>query len=622
MKPIKSLEIKHFKFFTDNEPIAIDGKHLLVYGENGSGKSSIYWALYTLLEACSKSEESINKYFTKGIDESLVNIYRDEDNVKDSFIKLELNNGTTYSLGFDDFSLHGRTNPPKTQRASDFMNYRFIYKISDCRHKDEIDLFPLFEKEVFPYIKTRASFQLIHELKESNDFNEIWDDLKKGPTKIAVFDGPSHIPTPTPTTVSDTERVQKDFQEKISAFLKEINSFLLEINTQGNRILQENLEYENIRFELKIPQSFNYNSGDKIHQSPKISLTIPEYNGVPIAKPQSFLNEAKLTAIGIAIRFAVLAQRADYAKGADFQLLVIDDLLISLDMSNRRKVLDMLLNNYAETYQLFILTHDRAFFEKTKRQIKASGNSSEWIELEIYEDDRNIPIKPFIKKSESFKENATKHYFNFEFPAAANSLRKACEELLDQLLPEHYKISDSGERIWQLDNLLAKAQTYYKTFPVDYKAVTEIREHLKLLLNPLSHNDLSSQIYKNELNDIFASYQKLENFKLINEVKLLDAGEKLIFSLKNPKADIFDFEIILTEELKYTNVGFETPQIKYCHFKCFYSVNGKKVPKPIEGNELEKFYKNLCKKTENQELDIWRAFSTLKGVKLKELINP
>ncbi|PIZ11365.1 MAG: hypothetical protein COY55_04835, partial [Flavobacteriaceae bacterium CG_4_10_14_0_8_um_filter_31_99] len=75
MKRIKEVHINNFKFFPATEPIKIDGKNILLYGENGSGKSSFYWALYTLLESSQKSDAAqIQKYFNKLNPQSLVNI--------------------------------------------------------------------------------------------------------------------------------------------------------------------------------------------------------------------------------------------------------------------------------------------------------------------------------------------------------------------------------------------------------------------------------------------------------------------------------------------------------------------------------------------------------------------
>ena len=58
---LHELHINNFKFFPKQDPnsplLKIDGKNLLIYGENGSGKSTIYWALYTLLESAFKKNE-------------------------------------------------------------------------------------------------------------------------------------------------------------------------------------------------------------------------------------------------------------------------------------------------------------------------------------------------------------------------------------------------------------------------------------------------------------------------------------------------------------------------------------------------------------------------------------
>jgi len=101
MKNIKSIHIKNFKFFADNEPIEINQKHLLLYGENGSGKSSIYWALHALLESANKNAPTeIQKYFDTTKDESLVNIYASDNS--NSFVELVMQDDTKYKISFTD----------------------------------------------------------------------------------------------------------------------------------------------------------------------------------------------------------------------------------------------------------------------------------------------------------------------------------------------------------------------------------------------------------------------------------------------------------------------------------------------------------------------------------------
>ena len=77
---LHELHINNFKFYQKQDPnsplLKIDGKNLLVYGENGSGKSTIYWSIYTLLESAFKINEfDVEKYFVKGTEFGLVNIH-------------------------------------------------------------------------------------------------------------------------------------------------------------------------------------------------------------------------------------------------------------------------------------------------------------------------------------------------------------------------------------------------------------------------------------------------------------------------------------------------------------------------------------------------------------------
>ena len=67
-------------------------------------------------------------------------------------------------------------------------------------------------------------------------------------------------------------------------------------------------------------------------------LTIPHI--IVSKKPQTYFNEAKLTAIALSIRFALL----DTTMASNGRFLALDDMLISLDMSNRMKVVNYLLD--------------------------------------------------------------------------------------------------------------------------------------------------------------------------------------------------------------------------------------------------------------------------------------
>ena len=119
--------------------------------------------------------------------------------------------------------------------------------------------------------------------------------------------------------------------------------------------------------------------------APEIELLVilPDLHGAAseIKRPQSYLNEARLSAIAIAIRLAILKER--YIERAP-RIMVLDDLLLSLDLGNRSSLLKVLLKKYAPLYQLIILTHDRVFFDCVLNHL-SDEEQKKWCILEMYE---------------------------------------------------------------------------------------------------------------------------------------------------------------------------------------------------------------------------------------------
>ena len=66
---IKTLEINNYKAFYGEQKINVGSKNLFIYGENGSGKSSLYYALKDFFQS---SIENINL-------NELENIFIDEN---------------------------------------------------------------------------------------------------------------------------------------------------------------------------------------------------------------------------------------------------------------------------------------------------------------------------------------------------------------------------------------------------------------------------------------------------------------------------------------------------------------------------------------------------------------
>src|SRR5580693_2908146 len=162
MNRIDTIQISNFKFFQNQAPIKLGGNHLLLYGENGSGKSSIYWALYTLFEASIKgSDDEIKKYFSKiiRIEDSLINIHATEitpgADDYNSFIEIMTNDNVpvSYKISKTSLGIRGNTNAQYINYASDYINYRMLLSFSAFRHSDQIDLFEVFIESVLKYVQ-------------------------------------------------------------------------------------------------------------------------------------------------------------------------------------------------------------------------------------------------------------------------------------------------------------------------------------------------------------------------------------------------------------------------------------------------------------------------------------
>ncbi|MCC6721836.1 MAG: AAA family ATPase [Bacteroidia bacterium] len=188
---LHELHINNFKFFSKQDPSSplhkIDGKNLLVYGENGSGKSTIYWSIYTLLESAFKTENvEVSKYFEKGGKHGLVNIQSPKNHK--AHIKAVLRgNGvpdTEYYVDGETSTIEdvcSNSAVRESGKASDFINYRVIFRLHNLKHSKENNLFGWFEDEIFPYI-------LIASINSTKSVGDVLKVLKRGPAKVKAFD--------------------------------------------------------------------------------------------------------------------------------------------------------------------------------------------------------------------------------------------------------------------------------------------------------------------------------------------------------------------------------------------------------------------------------------------------
>jgi AAA15 family ATPase/GTPase len=166
MYKIKELRIKNFKAFQEEQVFNFtkQGKNLLVYGNNGSGKSSLFWALYTLFQSSTKEDADVEKYFENYLEsnttshQSLKNIFMEE--AEDAFIKLiAINTETefeqTFTISKNTINTNNDDDNTLIQElniASDFINYKLLHNFYNGSHKTALNIWPVFERDIFPLL--------------------------------------------------------------------------------------------------------------------------------------------------------------------------------------------------------------------------------------------------------------------------------------------------------------------------------------------------------------------------------------------------------------------------------------------------------------------------------------
>ena len=379
---ITEFEIKNFKAFYGTYRIDLhkSGKNLLVYGENGSGKSSLYFALKLFLESgdnpSHKFENDQNIFITDA-----------------GYIKLCL-----------------RANQWSKQET-----YKWSESVRET--KDELIIEASKAKGFLDYKSLLETHYIHPENNPVNVFNLLVETLLANTvntlTNRTLVDDWADIQPPFPrrnakSQIATLESLIEHFNTDLANRLDELRPKASEILSKFENNVALNFDFPGVR----------YNRENRTLDNQEILLTV-EFFDKDIPRYHRFLNEARLSAIAIAIYLSsILIQPASRLK-----ILALDDVLIGLDMSNRLPVLDI-LDEYFPDYQIFLTTYDKAWYEIAKQRTP----DAEWEYAEFYSkktDEYEIPIhvqdKPYLEK------NAKVYFTANDYKASVIYLRTAFE---------------------------------------------------------------------------------------------------------------------------------------------------------------------------------------------------
>jgi len=462
------IAITNFKAFREFQ-LKLEGRHLLVYGANGAGKSSLYWAIYTFLQSARKPKNGIAKYFDPANPQNLLNLHEQKaaqpttGEIALTLRDTATRNDTTYRISQAD---HGTFNQPailKGDLASDFITYRFFFGFSHFRNSEKFDLWPLFEKEILPFCVSTGGQVPI----------DLWQRIESGNPN------PYNQPGIAGTNAYDT------FKNHTQQFANTLPGIVDSISAEAQKFYDTHFATDDpAKVTLKLavttpPSATGSNQHDFRFTLPVIEFGV-QLDGITVTKPQSFLNEAKLTQLALSVRFAASLVNL---HESDLKLLVLDDLLVSLDMSNRMKVVDILLSDTFANYQKIILTHELGFFREFRRRI--GGHHADWQFVRLQ---GNAAQNIEARNEKGDLEKAEDYLNGHDIEEAAMFLRKAAEDTAKRYREwAEGKALPSGQFFSLTENLRAARNKLLEGIPATlYNNVLKSTpvEHRGLLLSP------------------------------------------------------------------------------------------------------------------------------------------
>ncbi len=150
------------------------------------------------------------------------------------------------------------------------------------------------------------------------------------------------------------------FRKFLDVQKQAMQSFLLTYSTRIDQIYQflnPGERVENIRL---VP----IEKGDDL-----VGLTI-EYDFLhakAVSPPQKYLSESHLNCLGIAV---FLASVEAFNKKNKF--IMLDDVISSFDTDHRKRFSDLIVEEF-DKYQVFLFTHEQAWFDIVKNRVKSKG---------------------------------------------------------------------------------------------------------------------------------------------------------------------------------------------------------------------------------------------------------
>jgi energy-coupling factor transporter ATP-binding protein EcfA2 len=560
MKRITKLEISNFRAFFDNYEIELNkGENLLIYGENGSGKSSLFKSINNFLSSSQNPAFNYVKHHNKDTQEGILSFTFHDYNPAINTITSPY--GEVISFGSNVVTTDTEQFIKTADLTKGFLDYKGLLAIYNHDEAQpnlfELIILNLFKNFIPTHLgATEAIGKIFKQLfkKITEAYNRNTYDYRDGIPEMATF--------------------ENLLRQVLHEVFLQLNAFLIKYFKLNMRVWYSLTPLSATGYWRDIPKEL------------KLEVKL---NGVIIRHQSDFLNEARLSALAICLYLAVIKRNQ---QPIDFKILFLDDVFIGLDLTNRLPILDIIKNEFSD-YQVFISTYDRHLYELANRKFETE-TPGRWKSVELYvgKDSINNELvdRPILVVGQSHFEKGSQYLHDRQkpdYPAAANYFRKSLEEIIQEYFPKWETIDPEITQLpdYKLGTLIYRAKRFLDKSGNSSNSLNQIITLLSSILHPLSHHEITSPVYRGELVII-------ENLipKLITELKALDIRSnfkcsvlegrnkiKIRFVIDAATGHYSIYELRITEPLvlKFNAAGAPTILDVHCFAeKCWGENNG------------------------------------------------
>jgi hypothetical protein len=422
---LKGIVIRNYRAFRGPfELILPGGENALIYGENGAGKSSLFYTIRDFFEAPHRQFRAR----TSPEDEGVLRALSIADNqhrpkVGEPNIELSFEHGAyVWSAGLESDGKRSELATPwnavitAADKVKGFLDYRALLRVHYPAGEpgQRIDIYSLLINELLPhytYSQPGSWFDPVARQWRAGErsFGQGWTDLRR---RFAERLGHN--------LYEEFKPAKKGFDEALKVQVE------THLATRATALARRFDPMLNIAFKVE-PSKECY--GPKYLEPPKVYLyLLPSGDLGQVIDYDRFFNEARLTAIALAIFFAALLESP--ATGRD-RLLALDDILIGLDMANRLTVLRIVEEHFKD-WQVLIFTYHKAWFEILKERTSSRNWRHGWKSFVVRQEQCRNSKTVIVKANESAQilQLADRYAKQGEYKSAAVHARTAMEIIL------------------------------------------------------------------------------------------------------------------------------------------------------------------------------------------------